>query len=524
MFVLRQTGRFEHGGPKYGVGLQNILGHQVFAGPEFFKGIAIGPFQGAYVVEQCVKPHITHVILVKRQLNAPGEARLGPRDAQVFQRARFQHGQHFAAVAFGPDKRGVGGDVLLEPGQVLGHAEEVILLADKFRLGQMLGAQAVFQLFFGIEALTAVAVMPAKLAKIDVPRVIHLLQEGLHGTDVLRVGGAHKAVVGHIKLGPQGAEAGADGVHKFLGRLAFLFRSLNNFVAVFVRAGEEHGILADELVVAGHGVGNHSGIGMPQMGLGINVVDGRCDEKAVHSRLRKLCWLLVVGALRLAAAFAFAFARLGLTICTSTPLARFGCGFVGLAIALVLTEFIHKIKRIKGVWRGRNHQQAVAHRALGGLLLLHALRGFWPMRRKRLPVVKAQFHFFVVFCEHRKRIAKHVGPQNFHGAFVCLVFLAEPWAHAVEMVVVVLLVRKAAEQTATNARNFCRVQKEVLLFGHAYGNRRKLAQVAAAAAHHAAVAHSTHHLCFVAHAYLAQLDTRTVFAHQVFDQIAKINA
>ena len=66
------------------------------------------------------------------------------------------------------------------------------------------------------------------------------------------------------------------------------FRRLNNLVAVFVRAGEEHGVLANQLVVAGHGVGNHSGIGMPQMGLGIDVVDGRCDEKAVHSRLRKL--------------------------------------------------------------------------------------------------------------------------------------------------------------------------------------------------------------------------------------------
>ena len=86
-----------------------------------------------------------------------------------------------------------------------------------------------------------------------------------------------------------------------------------------------------------------SGIG-PKVGLGINVVDGRCDEKAVHSRLRRLCWLLVVGALRLAATFALALAGLGLCFCTVTPLARFGCGFVGLIIALVLTEFIHIIK------------------------------------------------------------------------------------------------------------------------------------------------------------------------------------
>jgi len=144
--------------------------------------------------------------------------------------------------------------------------------------------------------------------------------------------------------------------------------------------------------------------------------------------------------------------------------------------------------------------------------------------RKRLPVVQAQFDFLVVFRQHRKGIAEHVGPQNLHGAFVRLVFLAEARAHAVKMVVVVLFVRKAAEQTAANARNFGRIQKEVLLFCHADGHGRKFAQIPAAAADHAAVAHSAHHLRFVAHANLAQLDTRAVFAHKVFDQIAKINA
>ena len=69
----------------------------------------------------------------------------------------------------------------------------------------------------------------------------------------------------------------------------------------------------------------------------------------------------MVGPLRLvAAAFAAILARFGLSLSTGGALAGFGGGgFLGLGIALVLTEFIHKIKRVKSIRGGGNHKQAV---------------------------------------------------------------------------------------------------------------------------------------------------------------------
>ena len=92
------------------------------------------------------------------------------------------------------------------------------------------------------------------------------------------------------------------------------------------------------------------------------------------------------------------------------------------------------------------------------------------------------------------------------------------------MVVVFLFVGQAAEKTPTNSGNFGRIEKKILFFGHAGGNRHKLLQIASAAADHAAVAHSPYHLCFMAYADLAQLDAGAVFTHQILDQITKVNA
>ena len=69
----------------------------------------------------------------------------GRENAQVFQRAAFDHRQYFVAVALGTDEVGIFADMPGKPRQVLGHAEEIVLLLNEVRLGQVLRAQAVFQ-------------------------------------------------------------------------------------------------------------------------------------------------------------------------------------------------------------------------------------------------------------------------------------------------------------------------------------------------------------------------------------------
>ena len=63
-------------------------------------------------------------------------------------------------------------------------------------------------------------------------------------------------------------EQAADAVHEFLaGRLPGGFGGLDDLVAVLVRAGQEHGVVAQGLVEARQGVGHDGGIGMSRWGL-----------------------------------------------------------------------------------------------------------------------------------------------------------------------------------------------------------------------------------------------------------------
>ena len=93
-----------------------------------------------------------------------------------------------------------------------------------------------------------------------------------------------------------------------------------------------------------------------------------------------------------------------------------------------------------------------------------------------------------------------------------------------ENVVILLLVAEAAQQTPADARNFGRIQEQILLLRHLDGDGDELAEEPAAAADHAATAHRAEHLRFVADADLAQLDAGVVLAHEVLDQLAEVDA
>ncbi len=202
MAVQGKPGGFEHGRPENGMRFEDVLGHKVFSRPELRKILSVRPAQAADIGQQGVKPDIADVILVKGQFYAPGQAAFGPRDAQILEIAGFKHGNRFRAIARGADKVRILLKILPEPGQVARHFEEIVFFADKCRFYLVLGAKAVLQLLFCIKALAAVAVMTAKLAKINIARVIHALQKILHGPHMFGRGCAHKKIIGNAQFGP----------------------------------------------------------------------------------------------------------------------------------------------------------------------------------------------------------------------------------------------------------------------------------------------------------------------------------
>ena len=98
------------------------------------------------------------------------------------------------------------------------------------------------------------------------------------------VGGADEPVVGDVHQLPQVEHApGAlhDVVDKLLGGYAGLLGLVLDLLAVLVGAGEEHDLTAPQALVAGHGVGGHSAVGVADVQLIAGVVDGGGDIKSL---------------------------------------------------------------------------------------------------------------------------------------------------------------------------------------------------------------------------------------------------
>ena len=86
-----------------------------------------------------------------------------------------------------------------------------------------------------------------------------------------------------------------------------------------------------------------------------------------------------------------------------------------------------------------------------------------------------------------------------------------------------LLVDQAALQPPALPRDPRRVQRQVLVLGHADGDRRELGQEGRAAQLPPARADAAHHLGLVAHPHLAQLDAVVQARRQVAHQLAEVD-
>ena len=184
-------------------------------------------------------------------------------------------------AALGLQKVGVQQQVPNSVG-ILGGAEEVRLLLRVHHLPAAVGALAVHQLGFRPEGLAGLAVLALVGALVDVPVVVHLLEDLLDGFHVVRIGGADEPVVGDVHQLPQvqhAAGSGHDIVHKLLGSDPGLPGLVLNLLAVLVGAGEEHHVIALEPLVTGHDICGHGGIGVADVQLARGVVDGCGDIK-----------------------------------------------------------------------------------------------------------------------------------------------------------------------------------------------------------------------------------------------------
>ncbi len=86
------------------------------------------------------------------------------------------------------------------------------------------------------------------------------------------------------------------------------------------------------------------------------------------------------------------------------------------------------------------------------------------------------------------------------------------------------LVTQAAHQATAHARDFCRIKRQVLLFGHTNRDWLKLPAKTCAAQLLTAVGVATHQACLVTHANLAHIHAGMEARGKIFDQLAEVNA
>ena len=139
--------------------------------PKFGEQRAVGVAQSRQIIDQGVKPDIGHVVFIKGQGNAPGQAGLGPGNTQVLQ-GFFKKGKHFVAVAFGTDEIGVFLEVSDEPVLISAHAKEIIGFLDEGQRGLVVRTASVDDFPFRVKPLATDAILSAVFAEIDVPRFV----------------------------------------------------------------------------------------------------------------------------------------------------------------------------------------------------------------------------------------------------------------------------------------------------------------------------------------------------------------
>ena len=96
------------------------------------------------------------------------------------------------------------------------------------------------------------------------------------------LGGPNEVVVANSKQLPGISKSNAGLVGLFERGDPVLFGAALDLQAVFVSAGEKHRFVAQETMPAGEGIGVDCGVGVPDMGNVVDVVNRRGDVERAH--------------------------------------------------------------------------------------------------------------------------------------------------------------------------------------------------------------------------------------------------
>ncbi len=197
----------------------------------------------------------------------------GAGDGEVLE-AAADEAEDFVAFGIRLNETGIGFVMREEFFGEGGELEEVVFLGNGFGGAAAVGAGIAG---FGVVDVEFVedAVLAGVGAFIDVAGVEAALEEPADGFVVAGFGGADEVVVLDADAVPEGAVFVGDDGGEFLGGASGGLGGALDFLAVLVGAGGEDGVVTLHAFEALDGVGREGGVGVADVGRGVDVVDRR---------------------------------------------------------------------------------------------------------------------------------------------------------------------------------------------------------------------------------------------------------
>ena len=292
----------EHGRPNDAMEADDVLAHDVELCRPAIGQLGTGLVgvdtvtDSRHVVEQRVEPHVGHVALVERNLNAPVKA--GAAHGKVVE-AALDKAAHLVHAERGLNKIGVlvikleqlvlEGGKLKEVGLLLHALERAVAIGAEVLADAAVLLVTLLDLRVGEVGLVGHAVPAVVAALIQVAGLLHALPQILHGVMLTRLGGADEVVVGNLELAPKLLEVRSLAVGPLLRRHVVLGCGLGDLLAVLVHAGQELDVIAGRAAIASLNVGDDGGISRAQVRIGVDVVDGRRDKERRLGLIHGVC-------------------------------------------------------------------------------------------------------------------------------------------------------------------------------------------------------------------------------------------
>jgi hypothetical protein len=193
-----------------------------------------------------------------------------------------QETQHLVAPGVGKDEVRIGLDVRHQPVLEGAHAEVPVALLQQLHRAMALRTAAIHQVLLRVEALAGHAVLAFIIRGVKMAAIVQALQHGLHHSHMPGIRGADVMAVVNVQARPQITEAHAHAVAQLFWGDACALGGLQHLLAMLVVTGQEESLAPQQTVEAREDIGQHRGVGVAQMQIGVHIVDRRGDVVRLH--------------------------------------------------------------------------------------------------------------------------------------------------------------------------------------------------------------------------------------------------